>query len=262
MPSPEGRRSDGGSGRSCRGTPSASPPGALSAGPTKIRPTRSRACRSAPTRCRRAPRSQASSRPRRWTLDAEQQLVARVQLERVAHALRDRDLSLGRDLGSCVHSSSLLSGAGKDIAKITVPLSWTARASSRRRRLTSIPWGKRERDGTALRQKADDRSAPTPVARARASRGPGELEEWRLGPDSNRETTTGIVSGLSLTRSQTPMNTGRPVSVATDPGASVPRWNAKKTGRPKHHPRIGKLLVHRRFRWRDPDLNRRHHDFQ
>jgi hypothetical protein len=69
---------------------------------------------------------------------------------------------------------------------------------------------------------ADARSAPTPVAQARATRGPGELEERRLRPDSNRETTTGIVSGLSLTRSKTPMNTRRQVSVGTDTGAPVP----------------------------------------
>jgi hypothetical protein len=43
-----------------------------------------------------------------------------------------------------------------------------------------------------------------------------------LGPDANPETTAGIVSGLSLTRSETPMNTGRPVSVGTDAGTPVP----------------------------------------
>jgi hypothetical protein len=50
----------------------------------------------------------------------------------------------------------------------------------------------------------------------------GEPDDRRPGPDSNRETTTGIVSRLSLTRSETPMNTGRPVSVETDTWPAVP----------------------------------------
>jgi hypothetical protein len=58
------------------------------------------------------------------------------------------------------------------------------------------------------------------VAQARASRGPGELEA--LGTGFEPGDPTGIVSGLSLTRSETPMNTGRPVSVGTDTRAPVP----------------------------------------
>ena len=50
----------------------------------------------------------------------------------------------------------------------------------------------------------------------------GEPDNRGLGRDSDRETTTGIVSGLSLIRSETPMTTARPVSVETDVWISVP----------------------------------------
>jgi hypothetical protein len=88
----------------------------------------------------------------------------------------------------------------------------------------------------------------------------GEREDRRWGPDSNRETTTAIVSRLSLTRSETPMNTGRPVSSKRTLGQQclIECLNGTRCGRP----RIGNSLVCRRSGWRDPDSNRGHHDFQ
>ena len=88
------------------------------------------------------------------------------------------------------------------------------------------PGGKRERDGTALRQKADDRR---------------RLLRWLKPERAAGRASGGVAIGTGLepgdhdgnrvrfvSRSQTPMNTGRPVSVATDPGASVPNGVPKR----------------------------------
>jgi hypothetical protein len=100
------------------------------------------------------------------------------------------------------------------------------------------PFARRRRPPCTLRQLrkgrdagvvADEWSAPAPVGQAPSEPRPGEPDDRRLGPDSNRETTTGIVSGLSLTPIETPMNTGRPVSVETDAGARVPKQSAVNT---------------------------------
>jgi len=99
-----GRRSDAGSERWCRGTRSVSPPGALATSATDDGVPR----RATPVGWygHRPSKSQQVGRLGYYgpgALCTEQQLVSRVKPECIAHALGNRDLSLGCDLSSRIH---------------------------------------------------------------------------------------------------------------------------------------------------------------